>query len=530
MKFAGFRKSRKPKNDKENKEKVNREKENRGKEDRETSGFSNSEFSDKEVTYENIRGILSDSSDIIYQQHYINGCRDLPVTVVFVDGLVDTKIVNDDVLKPLTQEKALESARDVDSIIDLIEHGTIYHSSRKLRMNLDDTLSDILDGSVALVFDREKKAITFDIKNFDKRSISEPINESALKGSKDSFIEVIRVNTSLVRRKIHTPHLRIKETIVGKQSKTPIAVIYIENLTNKKIVNEVLARLDNMDIDGATTAASIEENIIDNKRTLFPLVMNTERTDKFCHNILEGRVGLFIDGLPTAYIIPATMNMFYQAPEDYAQNYIVSSFLRCLRFANSLITLLLPAFYISITTFHQEMIPTVLAISIIKSKEEVPFPTSSSMLFMLMAFEVLIEAGFRLPKTIGQTISIIGALVVGQAAVQAKIISPVVVIIIAIAGLAGFTMPNQDFSNALRISRLVFVLFATVAGLYGLSLGFLLLVYHLNTLETFGVPYLSPFVANDGRDITKDTIIRMPMYFMKKRPSSLKTTNKKRQR
>ncbi len=506
MKFAGFRNSKKPKTDKDN-----------------TWSDNN------EITSDNIRSVLSDSDDIIYQQHYINSRRDLPVTVVFVDGLVNTKIVDDDVLKPLTQERILEGAGDAGSIIRLIEHGTIYHASRKLRTTLGDTLDDILYGAVALVFDSEKKAVTFDIKDYEKRSISEPTNESALKGSKESFIEVLRVNTSLVRRKIHTPYLRIKETLVGRQSRTPVAVIYIEDLTNKKIVEEVLERLNSTDIDGVITAGSIEENIIDNKHTLFPLVAFTERTDKFCHNIIEGRVGLFIDGLPTAYIIPATLNMFYQAPEDYAQNYIVSSFLRCLRFANSMITLLLPAFYISITTFHQEMIPTVLAISIIRSKEEVPFPTSTSILFMLMSFEVLIEAGFRLPKTIGQTISIIGALVVGQAAVQAKVISPVVVIIIAISGLAGFTMPSQDFSNALRICRLVFVLFATVAGLYGLSLGFLLLIYHLSTLETYGVPYLSPFVADEGRDITKDTIIRAPLYLMKKRPVALKTTNKKRQ-
>lgn len=494
------------------------------------SDKTTNELKEKEVTTESIKSVLSDSSDISYQVHYINGNRDIPVTVVLVDGLVNAKIVNDDILKPLTQEKVLEEVKDFNGIIELIEHGTVYHASRKLRNNLGDTLSDILSGSVALVFDKEKKAITFDIKGFDKRDITEPINESALKGAKDSFIEVLRVNTSLVRRKIHTPYLRIKEIIVGKQTRTPVAVIYIEHLTNKKIVEEVLKRLKEINIDGATTAGSIEENIIDNKRTLFPLVLNTERTDKFCHNILEGRVGLIIDGLPTAYIIPGTIAMFYQAPEDYAQNYVVGSFLRSLRYINSLITLLLPGFYISITTFHQAMIPTLLAISIIESKAEVPFPTSTSIFFMLLALEVLIEAGFRLPRTIGQTISIIGALVVGQAAVQAKIISPVVVIITALCGMAGFTMPNQDFANALRIYRLVFVVFSTIAGIYGLTLGFLLLIYHLSTLETFGVPYLSPFVANEGENVTKDTIIRIPLYLMKKRPSSLKTLNKKRQK
>jgi len=506
MKFSKFKNTTKPESNKE------------------TTDLDN-----KEVTTENIKSVLSDSDDIVYQVHYINGRRHLPVTVVFVDGLADTKMINDDVLKPLTQEKVFEEAKDSNSIIHLIEHGAIYHASRKLRNNLGDTLADILNGSVALVFDTEKKAITFDIKGFEKRSITEPANESALKGAKDSFIEVLRVNTSLERRKIHTPYLRVREIIVGKQTRTSIAVIYIEKLTNKKIVEEVIKRVNGINIDGATTAGSIEEYIIDDKSTVFPLVLNTERTDKFCHNILEGRVGLIIDGLPTAYIIPATISMFFQAPEDYASNYIISSFIRCLRYANVLITLLLPGFYISITTFHQEMIPTVLAISLIRSKAEVPFPTSTSVFFMLLAFEVLIEAGFRLPKTIGQTISIIGALVVGQAAVQAKIISPVVVIVIAIAGLAGFTMPNQDFSNALRIYRLLFVVFSTIAGLYGLTLGFLMLVHHLNTIETFGVPYFTPFVANEGRDITKDTLIRIPLYLMKKRPSSLKTSNKKRQ-
>jgi len=502
----------------------------KSKADKETTEPSYQDLSNEEVTTENIRRVLSDSNDIEYQVHYINGRRNLPVTVVYVDGMVDTKIVNDDILRPLIQEKALEEVKNDKGVIELIEHGFIYHASRRVQNNLEDTLSDILSGSVALVFDKEKKAVTFDTKGFEKRSITEPTTESALKGAKDSFIEVLRVNTALVRRKIRTPYLRIKEVVVGRQTRTSIAVIYIENLTNPKLVEEVVKRLKGIDIDGATTAGSIEENIIDNQHTIFPLVINTERTDKFCHNILEGRVGLIIDGLPTTYILPATIDMFYQTPEDYAQNYVISSFLRCLRYANSLLTLLLPGFYIAITTFHQEMIPTILAITIIRSKAEVPFPTSTSIFFMLLAFEVLVEAGFRLPRTIGQTISIVGALVVGQAAVQAKIISPVVVIIIATAGMAGLTMPNQDFLNALRICRLLFTVFATVAGLYGLSLAFLLLIYHLNTIETFGIPYFSPFVANEGRDIINDSLIRVPIRFMKKRPSNLKTINKKRQR
>jgi spore germination protein KA len=485
---------------------------------------------EKEINSDSIKNILADSSDISYQIHYINGFRNIPVNVIFIDGLVNIRIVNDDVLKPLTQERILKEVTNFSDVMDLIEHGTIYHASRKIRTNFDDVIDDILNGAVALIFDNEKKAITFDIKDFEKRSITEPTTENALKGAKDSFIEVLRTNTSLVRRKIRTPHLRIKEIIVGRQTKTPIAVVYIENLANEKIISEVFKRLQEIDIDGVITAGNIEEYIIDNRRTMVPQVLNTERSDKFCHNILDGRVGIIIDGLPVTYIVPATLSMFYQAPEDYAQNYIISSFLRLLRYAGSIVTLFLPAFYVAITTFHQEMIPTVLAVSIIKSKAEVPFPTVTSVLMMLIAFEILLEAGLRLPRAIGQAVSIIGALVVGQAAVQAKLISPVVVIVVAVTGICGFVMPTQDMSNALRIYRLMFVVSTAMAGLYGLSLGFVILIYHLNTIETFGVPYFTPFVANEGQDLIKDTLIRVPLFLMKKRPSSLKTTNKKRQK
>ena len=485
------------------------------------------EFKDNEVTFANIKRILSDSDDINYQIHYINNRPDLSVTLIYVDGMVDTKIVNEDILKPLTQEKAFMEAKNAKDIIEFIENGAIYHSSRKKRLTLKETLEDILKGSAALVFDSEKTAVTFEVIGYEKRAVTEPVAENAVKGSKDSFIEVLRVNTSLVRRKITSPYLRIKEVFAGKHTRTAIAVIYIENITNKKIVNEVFKRLNSTNVDGVISAGYIEEYIKDRKRTIFPLMLNTERTDKFCQYLLEGRIGLIIDGLPNAYILPATFNIFFQAPEDYSQHFVISSFLRCLRYICAVISLTLPGFYIALTTFHQEMIPTLLAYTIVKSKQNVPFPTSTSVLFMQVAFEILLEAGLRLPKYIGQAISIIGALVVGQAAVQANLISPLVVIIIALTGMTGFTIPNQDFSNSMRIVRFVLILFSTIAGLYGLSIGLVLIIYHLNTLDTFGVPYLSPFVASEGKGIAKDTIIRMPLFLMKKRPVNLKVTDKK---
>lgn len=482
------------------------------------------------LTGSNIKKVLSGSSDIEFRDLYINSSEKLPFTFVCIDGLVDAKAVNDDILKPLAQERVFSEAKNLKEAIALIEKGVVYHFRLKTRHKVSECIHDILDGSVALVFDGEETALTFDIKGLEKRNIEEPANENVLKGAKDSFIEILRVNTSLVRQKIRNKNLKIIEVQVGKQTRTALAVVYIAGITNKRLLDELLKRLHSIEIDGAINTGNIEEYIVDRKFSIFPQIMYTERTDKFCQNILDGRVGLFIDGLPAAYIIPAVINMFFQAPEDYAQNYFVSSVIRFIRYMSALVTLMLPGFYISITTFHPEMIPTDLAVSIIQSKEGVPFPTFVEVIFMLIAFELLLEAGLRLPKSVGQAVSIVGALVVGEAAVTAKLVSPAVVIVIAVTGIAGFVIPNQDLSNSLRLCRFLLVSGSIIAGLFGLTIGVILLFYSMAQMENFGVPYLSPYVANEGRELTQDTVIRLPLFMMKKRPTSLRTTNHKRQK
>lgn len=487
------------------------------------------ELADLELSSENVQFVLGKSNDIVFAEQYINGKKELKATLVFVDGLINSKTVSDDILKPLLQQEQLSNARSGKELVDMILHGVVYYASRKKRNTLGELINDILSGSAALIFDGEKTALTFDIKGFDKRSISEPTGENVTKGSKDSFVETLRVNTTLVRRKIKTKNLIIEGSVVGKQSLTLVSIVYMDGITNQHIITEVKKRLDRIDIDGVITTGCIEEYIIDSPYTIFPQILYTERPDRFCIHILEGRVGLLIDGLPLAFIIPATINTFLQSPEDYAQNYIVSTSLRVLRYILIAITLLLPAFYISIVTFHLEMMPTELALSIAASKAGVPFPSFTEVLFMLISFEILLEAGLRLPRNIGQAVSIVGALVIGQAAVQAKLVSPAVVIIVAITGIAGFTMPSQDLSNALRFSRFVFSILASIMGLFGFTIGIILLLLHLCSMETYGVPYLSPFVANENWKI-KDTIFRFPLFTLKKRPTDLKTTNQKRQK
>lgn len=310
---------------------------------------------------------------------------------------------------------------------------------------------------------------------------------------------------------------------------TPIGIIYIDGIVNKGLVDEVKKKLDNIEIDGVVEAGFVEEYIIDSKYSSFPQVTVTERPDKFCTAILEGRVGLLIDGLPTAYIIPATIYQFLRTPDDYSQNFIVVSSIRFLRYFSMMLSLFLPAFYIAVTTFHQEMIPTELAQAISASKEGVPFPTFIEVIFMLIAFEILLEAGFRLPKTIGQAISIVGALVVGEASVNAKLISPAVVVVIAVTVISSFTMPYQDFSSAIRMWRFAMVVGGASMGIFGIIIVAIFLLYHLASIETFGIPYLSPFVANEGKDFG-DSIIRLRLSSLKKRPSVLKTPNQRRQK
>lgn len=479
-----------------------------------------------DLTSENIKIMLSDSDDFVDREIYINGNQELKVSLFFIDGLIDNDIVSNYVLKPLFQEEALSKAKSYKDIINLIEHGSVYFTAIKKRDSIDDTINDILNGFAALVFDKEETAITFEAKGFEKRGIEEPTDENVIKGSKDSFIEVLRVNTALVRRKIRTQNLRIKQIVIGQQTVTPIAICYIDEIANNQLVQEVTKRLQSINIDGVIATATIEEFISDSKVTTFPQILYTERPDKFCSNLLEGRVGIIVDGLPTAFIVPSVINKFLQSPEDYSRNYFIASMISIIRYISAIVTLFLPGFYIAISSFNQEMIPTDLALTIIASKEGVPFPTFLEVIMLLFSLEVLLEAGLRMPKNIGQAVSIVGALVVGQSAVEAKIVSPAVVIVVATTVIAGFTMPNQDFANVLRLWRFILAIFASITGLLGLSIGLIVLLIHLASMENFGISYLTPFSSTDGKEALADTIIRLPLWMVKKRSKSLQPTNK----
>lgn len=488
------------------------------------------ELKDMPLTIESIKNQVGESDDIVFKDILIGENSNILMHLGFVDGLINGKNFDDDILKPLIQEPSLAGASSETALFEAAANGTIYHNTAQIRDSLDECIEDMLSGSVILVFNSLQKAITFEIKGFQSRSISEPSSENVIKGSKDSFVEIIRTNTATIRNKIKTQNLRIKQSKIGWQTYTTVAVVYIEGIANRDVIDEVQKRIDSIQDDGALSAAAIEEYIVDKKFSLFPQADYTERPDKLCANLLEGRVAILIDGLPIVYMVPTTFPMIMQAAEDYAYNYFFASAIRIIRYLSLLITLLVPAYYIAVASFHIDMIPSSLAISIIKSKADVPFPTFAEVTFMLLAFELLIEAGIRMPKTFGATMSILGALVVGQAAVSAKFISPAVLVVIALSGIAGFAIPNHDLSNTVRILRFVLIISASIAGLVGVMLCLIGILCYMSTLESYGVSYLSPVVGTGNQEMYGDTIFRLPLSQLKFRPKELQSLNKRRKK
>ncbi len=451
------------------------------------------------------------------------------VELCYVAGQVRAERASDYVLRPLAVNTALQRAATMDEAYNLLKNGGLYALIIQERTTLDQVVFDLVDGWVAMFFPGKETVLTFWTSTEEKRAVSNPENEPDIKGAKDSFVESLRTNTSLVRRRFRCPELRIQEYKVGRQSVTPVDVLWIDGIADPALAEEAKRRVEGIDVAALVETGFLEEYIIDEVDTAFPLVAYTQRPDRFCAGLAEGRVGILVDGIPMGYLVPGTIDRFFRTGQDRTQNWMVASMLSLLRYACVLITLLLPALYIAAAVFHPELIPLKLNLSIIAAKEHVPFSTLTEVLVMLFAFEVLQEAGLRLPSSIGQTVSILGGLVVGSAAVEAKIVSPAVLVVVAIAGIAGYTTPSQDLAGALRLWRFGLAVAAGIAGVLGMMLGVILLVYRLATLESFGVPYLTPFASAAGVQKEGHAVLRQPLRRTKLREAYLNTKNRRNQ-
>ncbi len=453
------------------------------------------------MTDENIQNIFQGAGDFIRRQLR---CQGMTLYAYMIDGLVSGGDASEYVLKPISQDLQGDT---MQAIYDQALKGAVYNAVADPCKDLDTIAMKLVNGFCVVLFP-EAGAIAFEVKTGEKRSPAAPEVENTVKGPKDAFTETVRTNTSLIRRHMRTPDLRLYQTVVGKRSLTNVTVAYIDGLTSPELVEEMCRRLDEIDIDGLVTPAAVEEYVTGSRATAFPLLQYTQRADKFCQGLLAGRVGLLVDGLPQGYLAPVDLGYLMTSPEDRGMSYLAASAVRVLRYMALLLSLLLPGFYVAMATYHQEMIPMPLLNAMIESKMSVPFPTIIEVLALLLAFELLQEAGINLPRSIGQTVSIIGGLVVGSAAVEAKLISPAALIAVAVAGICGFALPGRDFADAIRLWRLALTLTAAVAGLFGLSAGFIALVIHLSGLESMGVGYLLPFSRGGHPGILRPRLFR----------------------
>ena len=454
------------------------------------------------------------NSDIVIREFTLNARnRQYKAFILFIDGMVNTNLINDYVLKPLMlrnssnvydggQDKIVSEVKTNNitirkvkkfDILEYIFNCLLPENNVKQVSTFNKIISGVNSGDCALFIDTLNLAFDIDVKGFQQRTISTPQNETVIKGPQEAFVENIRTNTSSLRRIINNEGLIIENVEVGNITKTKCAICYIKDIANSDLVAEVEYRINNIQVDSVLSSGELEQLISDSNDLAAPRVISTERPDTVCRCLLEGRVAIIVNGTPFAIIMPATMVDFLSSPEDINLKPVFSNFLRLIRLLGSIIILLVPGVYIAITSFHQEIFPTGLLFSILAARENVPFPILLEILLMEVSFELIREAGLRLPSAMGFTVSIVGALVIGQAAVDANLVSPPLVIIVAITAIASSSIPDFSFSFHLRLFRFIFILLGFIAGFLGISLGLFVYLCLFTNIKSFGLNTTTPF-------------------------------------
>lgn len=478
---------------------------------------------DIDVNIKNIESVFSKCDDVVKRKFAVGRDKDLWLCVTYIDMMANGDTINENIMSKLITNIRLTpptmSAFSYD-VLEGLKDGGITASDISEETDFNKAVDSMLSGDTILFIDGSEKAIIISSKGFPSRGVPSSETEIVIQGAKDAFSESFRTNTTLVRRRIQDTRLKLEQFKAGVRTKTTIGIMYMEDLVRPYILEKVKARIDDINIDAVLESGYIEQLIEENWLSPFPQMQTTERPDKVAAAILEGRIAVVVDNTPFVLIIPATLNTFFQSPDDYYQKFQYASFMRSMRFLAGFFALTMPGLYIAVAVFHPGMIPTSLMLKLAAARTNVPFPTVVEILIMEAAFELLREAGLRLPAPIGGTIGIVGGLILGQAAVEAGLVSPIAVIIVAFGGVCSFVLPSVSLVNAFRLLKFWIILLSASFGFVGFWIAVLLITIHLASLKSFDIPYMSPFVSGGVNDYTdvKDSIFRAPFSKFRKRP------------
>jgi spore germination protein KA len=468
------------------------------------------------------------NKDLIIRDFSLGGESGVKAFLVFMDGMADKNVINSSILKPLMfLTKLAPCDYQGFNIFKKLLHSYLPNNQVKEIDDLKDAVNEIIAGSTVIFLDRCTKALSVETKGFEARSVNTARTEQVVQGPQEGFVENIRANISLIRKILHSENLITEFLYVGERSKSRVAIMYMADLASPQLINEVKRRISSIKTDYLPETGMLDEMIEDNPLSIIPQIIRTERPDRVAASLVEGRVSILVDNNPFVIIVPVTFFSFLHSSEDYYVRFSYGFWLRVLRIGAIFITLLLPALYISIATFHQEMLPTGLVLSISAARERVPFPTIVEMLLMELSFELIREAGIRVPGVVGQTLSIVGTLILGQAVVAASIVSPILVIIVALTGLASFAIPNYEAAFGFRFMRFIFIFLAATLGFFGISTGLYVMLCWILSMKSFGVPFLAPVPRTAAP--SGDVIVRKPLWSMEQRPDFLQPQDVQRQ-
>ncbi|HIG0357659.1 TPA: spore germination protein [Clostridium sporogenes] len=460
---------------------------------------------------------------VVTKSLLIGNEEQLEGAIIYINGLASKDIIDRDVLHPLMLH-IKENLKDKPNIMEYISKKYITMSNTKIEKDINNILSSLKRGQTALLLENSDEAIIIDTSSGDYRSISEPTNESSIRGSREGFIEKLETNTSIIKRRIRDENLVIENMVLGRRTQRDLAIIYIDNIVDKNVLQELKYKLSSIDVDSVSLMGYIQQYIENDAYSIFPQSRTTERPDIVEGNLMEGRIAVMLEGTPMVLLTPSIFIEFFQAIEDYTQRTIVSSFTRILRALSVIIVITFPSIYLTLIKFNAELIPIKFVNTIIQSRSNIPLTPFMEILSMEIIVEFLREGGLRLPPKVNQTLSVVGGIIIGQAAIKAGIVSSSTLLIIGISIIAAFLTPNYDMSLAVRFIRFPMLILSNYLGLLGLTAGFFFLLVHICSLESLGVPYFS-FHNEEYKDI----FIRSPLWTMNKRPDSIPNNNPIRQ-